>query len=190
MVIKPINTTPHHTAPPQSHRATEPTEEMTEFFVSRTKYHISLVQRHMKSLAGILPHGEELIERGTKHDESKWSEEEMIPYTWLTHFHKCKRDGQSLVYPDGVEKAIKKAMTHHIAHNRHHHEFHQDPNNMTEIDLIEMVCDWTAMSEELNQDSHSAKWWADKVVGKKINLNREKSIFLYNTIALLDSVKA
>jgi hypothetical protein len=167
-----------------------PTPEMTEFFVSRTKYHISLVQTHMVNLTKILPYGKELIERGKRHDESKWSEEEMIPYIWLTHFHKCKRDGHSLVYPPGVEKAIKLAITHHVTHNRHHHEFHQNPNNMTEIDLIEMVCDWTAMSQELNQDNHSAKGWADKVVGKKIILNNEKSIFLYNTITLLDSVKA
>jgi hypothetical protein len=119
----------------------EPTQEMTEFFVTRTKYHISLVQRHMTSLAFILPAKEELLLRGATHDESKWSKEEMVPYIWLTHFHKSKRDGQNIVYPDGVGEAIKKAITHHVTHNRHHHEFHQDPNDMTEIDLIEMVCD-------------------------------------------------
>lgn len=167
----------------------DPTQEMTKFFVSRTKYHISLVQTHMTTLASILPHEDELMERGERHDESKWSEEEMIPYIWLTHFHKCKKDGIKLIYPHGVKGEIKKAITHHVTHNRHHHEFHQDPNNMTETDLIEMVCDWTAMSEELNQNNHSAKWWADKVVGTKISLNSEKSLFLYNTIELLDNIK-
>lgn len=60
---------------------------------------------------------------------------------------------------------------------------------MTEIDLIEMTCDWTAMAQELNQDNHSARGWATKVVGDKINLNSEKSLFLYNTITLLDNLK-
>lgn len=129
-----------------------PTQEMTEFFVKRTKHHISLVQTHMVNLSKILPYGKELVERGAKHDESKWSEEEMIPYIWLTHYHKCKRDGIKLIYPHGVEDEIKKAIAHHVTHNRHHHEFHRDPNNMNEIDLIEMACDWTAMSQELNQD--------------------------------------
>jgi hypothetical protein len=166
-----------------------PTQEMTEFFVTRTKYHISLVLKHMTTLASILPHGEELIIRGENHDESKWSEQEMIPYIWLHHYHKCKKEGNDIVYPPKVQEAIGKAVAHHVANNRHHYEFHQNPDGITEIDLIEMVCDWTAIAQEHNQDNLSAQQWANKVVGKTMILNSKQSLFLYNTIDILDSIK-
>ena len=37
--------------------------------------------------------------------------------------------------------------------NRHHPDFHANPNDMSDVDLIEMVCDWTAMAQEFGEDS-------------------------------------
>ena len=57
---------------------------------------------------------------------------------------------------------------------------------MTEVDLIEMVCDWTAMSQEFGEDSGSARGWADKTIGKRVEFNTANTQFVYRTIAELD----
>jgi hypothetical protein len=68
--------------------------------------------------------------------------------------------------------------------NRHHPEFHADPNDLSNVDLIEMVCDWTAMAQEFGQGS--ARGWADKTIGKRVAFNAEKRRFIDQMIAELD----
>ena len=46
---------------------------------------------------------------------------------------------------------------------------------MSEVDLIEMVCDWTAMAQEFDQDNGSARGWADKTIGSRISFNGENA---------------
>ncbi len=70
--------------------------------------------------------------------------------------------------------------------NRHHPEYHADPNDMPEVDLIEMICDWTAMSLEFGQDGGSARGWADKTIGIRVHFNDAKRGFIYEMIELLD----
>ncbi len=88
-----------------------------------------------------------------------------------------------------MEKLVRKAIDHHMMTNRHHPEFHADPNDMTEVDLIEMVCDWTAMSQEFGQDGGSARGWADKTIGKRVHFNADRAAFVYQTTDLLDSLR-
>jgi hypothetical protein len=57
---------------------------------------------------------------------------------------------------------------------------------MSDVDLIEMVCDWTAMSQEFNQDGGSARGWADKTIGHRVAFNADKRRFIYEVIDLLD----
>ncbi len=79
------------------------------------------------------------------------------------------------------------AVEHHMSVNRHHPDCHADPNDMSGVDLIEMVCDWTAMSLEFDQDGGSARAWADKTLGHRVPFNEEQRRFIYEMIALLDS---
>ena len=81
-------------------------------------------------------------------------------------------------------------MRHHVSHNRHHPEFHDDPNEMTDVDLIEMVCDWTAMSEEFGQDGGSARGWAMKTIGERVAFNDENTRFVFEVIEQLDRLRA
>ena len=133
-------------------------------------------------------HGDELRERAAVHDASKFSDEERVPYIWLTEFHRCRRNGESFKYPDRMEVRVQLAIEHHMATNRHHPDFHVDPNDMTDVDLIEMVCDWTAMSQEFEQDGGSARAWAEKTIGSRVNFNDDRRDFVYRTIDLLDSL--
>jgi hypothetical protein len=137
-------------------------------------------------LAGATDYGGELAERAEAHDASKLGTEERIPYVWLTEFHRCRRTGEPFHYPEGVAEQVKRAIHHHVTTNRHHPEFHADPNDMSDVDLIEMVCDWTAMAQEFGQDSGSARGWADKTIGNRVAFNADKRLFIYRMIEELD----
>ena len=164
----------------------EPTPEMIEFYHRRTREHIARVASNLMLLAGVTDHGEQLIARTKVHDASKFGPQERVPYIWLTEFHRCRRNGEPFDYPDGIEQQVKRATHHHLTSNRHHYQFHADPNDMTEVDLIEMVCDWTAMSQEFDQDGGSARAWADKTIGNHVKFNTAKTQFIYEMIAELD----
>src|SRR5436190_15373865 len=164
----------------------EPTPQMLAFYERRTNEHIERVRRGLTLLAEVTEYGEELIERARVHDASKFSPEERIPYVWLTEYHRCRRSGESFEYPEGVAEDVQRAIRHHVTTNRHHPEFHADPNDMSDVDLIVMVCDWTAMAQEFDQDSGSARGWADKTVGKRVAFNAERRQFIYQMIQELD----
>lgn len=159
---------------------------MVAFYERRTNEHIERVRKCLRLLAAVTDYGDELIERANIHDASKFEPEERIPYIWLTEYHRCRRNGQKFQYPEGVKEMVKKAINHHVTSNRHHAEFHDDPNDMSDVDLIEMVCDWTAMSQEFNQDGGSARGWADKTIGHRVAFNADKRRFIYQVIDLLD----
>lgn len=164
----------------------EPTPEMIAFFECRTREHIERVRKCLKLLSEITPYGEELLERAKSHDASKFSAEERVPYVWLSEYHRRRRNGEPFEYPKGIADRVKRAILHHVTSNRHHPEFHADPNDMTDVDLIEMVCDWTAMAQEFDQDDGSARGWADKTIGTRVFLNEQKRKFAYDIIETLD----
>ena len=159
---------------------------MLTFYERRTNEHIERVRRCLRLLADVTDYGEELIERAKVHDASKYGIEERIPYVWLTEYHRRRRKGEPFEYPEGIAERVKRAIHHHVTTNRHHPEFHADPNDMSDVDLIEMVCDWTAMAQEFGQEGGSARGWADKTVGKRGAFNAEKRRFIYQMIEELD----
>ena len=164
----------------------EPTPEMIAFFEQRTHEHIERVRHCLSVMASVSEYADELRERARIHDASKFGTEERIPYIWLTEFHRCRYSGESFSYPEGMAEQVRAAIEHHVKTNRHHPEFHPDPNDMTDVDLIEMVCDWMAMSQEFHQDGGSARGWADKTIGDRVKFNDEKRAFVYQMIDLLD----
>src|SRR5215510_10950690 len=107
----------------------EPTPEMLAFYERRTNEHIERVRRCLALLAKVTDDGEELLERARVHDASKFGPEERIPYVWLTEFYRCRRTGEPFAYPDGMEERVGTAINHHVTTNRHHPEFHADPND-------------------------------------------------------------
>lgn len=164
----------------------EPTLEMVAFYERRTREHIERVRRCLALLAEVTDYRDELLERAKVHDASKFGPEERIPYVWLTEYHRCRRSGEPFEYPEDVAESVQRAIRHHVTTNRHHPESHADPNAMSEVDLIEMVCDWTAMAQEFGQDGGSARGWADKTVGTRVAFGAETRRFIYWVIEELD----
>jgi hypothetical protein len=164
----------------------ELTPEMVAFYEQRTRDHIERVRRCLTLLAKVTDLQDELLERAKTHDASKFGPEERIPYVWLTEFHRRRRTAEPFEYPEGVAEGVRRAIRHHVTTNRHHPEFHADPNDMSDVDVIEMVCDWTAMAQEFGQDGGSARGWADRTVGTRVAFNEEKRRFIYRIIEELD----
>lgn len=88
----------------------------------------------------------ELLDRSVRHDLSKTREPERATYD---EFAPKLR---AAVYGSAEHTALVEAMgdglRHHYAHNRHHPEhFPRGVNDMTLVDLIEMLADWKAATE-------------------------------------------
>lgn len=91
-----------------------------------------------------------LMERGINHDDSKLHppEKEL--------FDEYAQKLKDIVYgSDQYKQNLKElgvALTHHYAKNRHHPEhFRNGINGMTLIDLVEMFCDWRAVTKVIKE---------------------------------------
>ena len=166
-----------------------PTKTMVDFFLQRTKKHIELVGNNIMLLKEYgtielkIPL-KALQSRTLHHDSSKYSVKEFIPYIWLTEKYRCMQKGHVLYYPEGIDKLVDAACMHHQSINRHHPEAHNNIFDMSNLDIIEMICDWKAMSQELEEDS--VRLWAEKNIGKKWIFNTEQINLIDTLIDLLE----
>lgn len=102
--------------------------------------HIKLVQQATELLGrnlidqGQVELGRDLIAVGLRHDASKFG-----PLEW-TYLH---------IGSDVPSAKLKIAVQQHHAHNPHHPEYwDQGINEMPDLYLAEMVCDWYARAQE------------------------------------------
>lgn len=138
--------------------------------------HIETVRKYLRVLTDML------TTRGVKHDASKLESPELEIFTEATPKLAGLTYG-SEEYEESL-KEIKPALDHHYAANRYHPEHFPDGiDDMTLIDIIELLCDWKASS--LRQH--------DGNLLKSIELNAQrfgfskqlKKIFI-NTAKLID----
>ncbi|MBR6289349.1 MAG: hypothetical protein IKR19_08440 [Acholeplasmatales bacterium] len=109
----------------------------------------------------------ELSETIAEHDESKYTDEEFNPYR--RHFHptlaeEMEEDQQSQL------DAFQEAWKHHYMNNPHHPQYWYDEETQTSRDMnlrsiIEMICDWDAMSYKFNQNT--IEWYKTKADKEK-----------------------
>lgn len=109
-------------------------------FVPSTQAHIERVHELLLEIR------HELNERGQDHDRSKLEEPERSLFE-QSYADLSKVDYGSDEYREALSRA-RAALDHHYAFNRHHPEyFSHGVNDMTLVDLIEMLADWKAASE-------------------------------------------
>jgi hypothetical protein len=167
----------------------KPTEKMFNFFNRRTSNHINKVKRNLLTIIGsneafnLNLDTNELSKRIPIHDKSKFSKEEFIPYVWLTEYYRCKNSNIPFEYPPKVEEKTKEAATHHYQSNRHHPEFHSKPSDMSNEDIAEMIADWAAMSQELN---NSLKEFTNKSLTTKYNFTKEQTELINKLVNLFE----
>lgn len=86
---------------------------------------------------------ESLDERARLHDQSKLESPEQEIFG--EHFEKLASTEYGTPEYDALLEKVKPAITHHYANNRHHPEHWTNGiDDMTLIDLVEMLCDWKA----------------------------------------------
>ena len=142
---------------------------------AETQKHIDTVRLYLRILSV------ELLKRGEAHDASKLSDDERPTFTEYT----AKLKG--MTYGSDEYKAILEEMNptleHHYANNRHHPEHHENGvDDMTLIDLVEMICDWKAATLR-HADRDILKSIA--INKKRFNLSPQLTKILRNTVVEL-----
>jgi len=139
---------------------------------SETLKHVNKVREHLVSVITDLDH------RAQVHDQSKFeSPEKEILAEWTPELAKTEYGTQA--YTDLLVK-VKPALDHHYANNRHHPEhWPNGVDDMTLMDLIEMLCDWKAATER-NKNGNIRK--SVEHNAKRFNLSPQLEQILHNTV--------
>lgn len=136
----------------------------------KTMRHIETVRNYLNAVV------KDLITRGERHDQTKLESPEVEIFEIYTpKLRGCTYGSEE--YRQNM-KEMKVAIDHHNSMNRHHPEFFSDGmKSMNLVDLMEMLCDWTAAtmrhgdgdirkSLELNQERFG---YSDEVKGLMLN---------------------
>ena len=119
----------------------------------------------------------DLLTRGEMHDQSKLESPEVEVFTELAASTYGSEEYE------GFREAMKPALDHHYANNRHHPEHHKNGvDDMNLMDLAEMLCDWKAASERHN-DGNIRK--SIEVNGKRFEMSPQLIRIFENTADML-----
>lgn len=92
--------------------------------------------------------GLELLKRGSEHDISKFSISECLGLGSLSGSNKSFKEPLAK-----LSESDKDIIREHWKVNRHHPEYYEiHKEEMKEIDMLEMVCDWYARSKQYGTD--------------------------------------
>lgn len=137
--------------------------------ISETLIHIDLVSQYLESIKY------ELSLRQFSHDRSKLQPEELdTSFTlgeigspgesFIEYSPKLKASEYNSPEYHANLAAMKPALDHHYAHNKHHIQFHEEGlMGMTLVDIIEMLVDWVASASRSNSDIY-----------KSLEMNKER----------------
>ena len=126
----------------------------------------------------------DLLNRSALHDQSKLESPEVEMFTEFTNKLACCTYG-SAEY-NNYKTSMGEALKHHYANNRHHPEHHKNGvNDMTLIDLIEMLADWKAASERHN-DGNILK--SIEINATRFEMSQQLVRIFENTARLFDGV--
>jgi len=148
-----------------------------DWFENETRKHQQEVAKRLIKFAA------ELLDRATKHDESKLHEPEYTKFAAATR----KLKGLTYGSPE-YKKQLKKlgvALDHHYENNKHHPEYNAYSgclkliNGMDLVDLIEMLFDWEAAT--LRHDDGCIFRSIDQQQ-KKLDFDDTLKMLLTNTI--------
>ena len=141
-----------------------------------TQKHIEQVRKYIRFMI------DKLDMRGVKHDASKLEAPEVEVFAEYTDRLNEVTFG-SEEYKQRLE-AMKPALDHHYASNRHHPEhFVNGINDMTLIDILEMFCDWKASTLRYN-DGNLLK--SIETNAERFNMDAQLKQILLNTARMID----
>jgi hypothetical protein len=141
-----------------------------------TQKHIENVRKYIRFII------DKLDARGVQHDASKLETPEVELFA--EHTLQLANMGYGTEEYKTSLEALKPALDHHYAVNRHHPEhFTSGVNDMTLIDIIEMFCDWKASTLRHN-DGNLLK--SIELNAERFNIDGQFKQILLNTARMLD----
>lgn len=134
--------------------------------------HIETVRDNLESVF------ENLEKRAIEHDQSKLYEPELSIFTEYTPKLANTTYGSD-EYKEHL-KGMKVGLDHHYANNKHHPEYWENGiNDMSLLDIIEMLADWKAATQRHN-DGDILKSLEINI--KRFNIDKQLASILLNTI--------
>lgn len=122
----------------------------------------------------------ELLKRASYHDVSKFENEELL------YLSSIPLNSDAFKNPNiEMTEQEKKLIALHWKHNRHHPEYHENYDDMTELDMLEMVCDWHARSLQFN--TNFLKFVKTRQ-DNRFNFNREQFSYIYKYCKILNKL--
>ena len=183
------------------------TKEMLDFFNDRTKKHIELVQNNSKKIINKLNLSDDEKKQFhhlfKKHDASKFEEPEKTPYVLVSWKYKVGKDAfNKLNIPQPIIDKMNDATEHHVKNNKHHPEYWDenatediinktdrdkpsiliDGTKMPDIYIVEMICDWCAVSQERKSNPYD---WADNNVNIRWEFTDKQKDFIYKLLNII-----
>jgi hypothetical protein len=141
-----------------------------------TQKHIEHVRKYIRFMI------DKIDMRGVKHDASKLESPEVEIFAEYTPKLNNTTFGSDEYYKN--LEAMKSALDHHYASNRHHPEhFVNGINDMTLVDIIEMLCDWKASTLRHN-DGNLLK--SIETNAERFNMDGQLRQILINTARMID----
>jgi hypothetical protein len=143
----------------------------------------AITQAHIDRVRELLCKCElQLRDRGLNHDKSKLESPEVELFAKYTPELASLTFG-SEEYEQSKEN-LKPALDHHYANNRHHpQKFKNGINDMTLVDILEMLCDWKASSER--QHDGNILISVEKAA-KDFGITKQLAQILLNTINMFE----
>ena len=183
------------------------TKEMSDFFDERTKMHIDLVQKNGNKIIDRLKltpeEKESFKEILEKHDSSKFEEPEKTPYILVSWKYKVgEKEFNKLNITPEIKEQMNKATEYHVKNNKHHPEYWDDEHTegvintqdrdkpavlidatkMPDVYIIEMACDWTAVSQERKTSPFD---WADNNVNIRWKFTDKQKKLIYDVLSIV-----
>ena len=82
---------------------------------------------------------------------------------------------------------VSKILELHWENNSHHPEHYKNINHMNEIDILEMVCDWSARSRQYNTNLLS--FAKTRLENRFVNFSQENKQKILNYCEILTNIK-
>lgn len=137
---------------------------------------------HIQRVVDLLAQVElDLTVRGENHDASKLVDPELATFNEYTP--KLKNSTYGTDEYKGFLKGMGAGLAHHYEHNRHHPEhFPNGINDMTLMDLVEMLADWKAATER-HDDGDMAR--SLRLQKDRFGISDQLAQVLHNTVEYL-----
>ncbi len=124
----------------------------------------------------------EILRRAELHDQSKLREPEVQLFSEFTEKLATTTYGSEEY--EGCLEAIKPALDHHYAKNRHHPEhFKRGIDDMNLVDLVEMFCDWKSAAARHN-DGNLRK--SIEINAGRYKIGKQLTRILENSVDLIE----